>query len=265
MVTVLGLFAHSLSLPVKLGLFMEGALLLNILVGMQNFSILLWLTIIISVIDAEVRYAVQHEYAQTAIDVLARRTRLSFLNSRVALDALPLVVDIMAEELNWTYKQRQDQIDKAVKFLSSMGIPPAFAAANKPVPIPRGTFEKITDSLWKTAVSGLRLIGMKQAELPPVSAGPGRSKFEGGEVAALRLAFAAYAKPTGVDGEEKVKVEEVKDILKELPAYADISRINKKDLDYVLHEVDMSAQDALNFDEFIEVLFDFSVLIRTLC
>ncbi|KAF9565110.1 DAO-domain-containing protein [Agrocybe pediades] len=204
-------------------------------------------------IDAEVRYAVQHEYAQTAIDVLARRTRLSFLNSRVALDALPLVVDIMAEELNWTYKQRQEQIDKAVAFLTSMGIAPEFAAANKPMPIPRGTMEKMTASLWTTLGSGLQAIGLKKAELPPVSAGPGRSKFEGGEVAALRAAFAARAKPAGFDGEEKVKVEEVKDILKELSGYADISKIKQKDMDYVLHEVDMTELEHLNFDEFIEI------------
>lgn len=36
-------------------------------------------------IEAEVRYAVKHEYAVKATDVLARRTRLTFLNAQVSL------------------------------------------------------------------------------------------------------------------------------------------------------------------------------------
>jgi glycerol-3-phosphate dehydrogenase len=58
-------------------------------------------------IDGEVRYAVRHEYAQTAADVLARRTRLAFLNAQAALEALPKVIDIMAGELKWD-KQRKE-------------------------------------------------------------------------------------------------------------------------------------------------------------
>jgi glycerol-3-phosphate dehydrogenase len=58
-------------------------------------------------VDGEVRYAVRHEYAQTAVDVLARRTRLSFLNAQAALEALPKVIDIMSQELKWD-RRRQD-------------------------------------------------------------------------------------------------------------------------------------------------------------
>jgi glycerol-3-phosphate dehydrogenase len=66
-------------------------------------------------IDGEVRYAVRHEYAQTAVDVLARRTRLAFLNAQAALEALPKVIDIMAEELKWD-RSRQDREWKDSKF-----------------------------------------------------------------------------------------------------------------------------------------------------
>ncbi|KIX96459.1 uncharacterized protein Z520_07725 [Fonsecaea multimorphosa CBS 102226] len=74
-------------------------------------------------IDGEVRYAVRSEYAQTAVDVLARRTRLSFLNAQAALHALPKVIDIMAEELKWSEKRKQAEWKDTVTFLASMGLP----------------------------------------------------------------------------------------------------------------------------------------------
>jgi len=58
-------------------------------------------------IDGEVRYAVRHEYAQTAVDVIARRTRLAFLNAQAALESLPKVIDIMANELSWDSKRKE--------------------------------------------------------------------------------------------------------------------------------------------------------------
>ncbi|KAH1001728.1 hypothetical protein HUJ04_005707 [Dendroctonus ponderosae] len=52
-------------------------------------------------IDAEVRYGCR-EYAMTAIDMIARRVRLAFLNVQAAQEALPDVIAIMAEELGWS-------------------------------------------------------------------------------------------------------------------------------------------------------------------
>ena len=42
-------------------------------------------------------FEVNHEYAVTPADVLARRTRLAFLNSTAARLCLPRVVEIMAD------------------------------------------------------------------------------------------------------------------------------------------------------------------------
>lgn len=85
-------------------------------------------------LDAEVVFAVRQEFACTAVDVLARRTRLSFLDAQVraiisvvavvarrhhpshvsarlstaphvaqaAVEALPRVIDLMARELSWS-------------------------------------------------------------------------------------------------------------------------------------------------------------------
>ncbi|KAK5050517.1 hypothetical protein LTR84_003798 [Exophiala bonariae] len=74
-------------------------------------------------IDGEVRYAVRSEYAQTAVDVLARRTRLSFLNAQAALQALPRVIDIMGDELKWSAARRESEWKDTVGFLESMGLP----------------------------------------------------------------------------------------------------------------------------------------------
>lgn len=57
-------------------------------------------------IDAEVRYAVK-EYAQTAVDIIARRTRIGFLNAQAAVEALDTVVEIMGEELKWSAAEKK--------------------------------------------------------------------------------------------------------------------------------------------------------------
>ncbi|EXJ85497.1 glycerol-3-phosphate dehydrogenase [Capronia coronata CBS 617.96] len=74
-------------------------------------------------IDGEVRYAVRHEFAQRAVDVIARRTRLAFLNAQAALEALPQVIDLMAEELKWDKKRKDLEWKESVAFLASMGLP----------------------------------------------------------------------------------------------------------------------------------------------
>jgi glycerol-3-phosphate dehydrogenase len=52
-------------------------------------------------VQAEVIWAVRHEMARTIEDVLARRTRVLFLNARAALEMAPTVAELMAVELGW--------------------------------------------------------------------------------------------------------------------------------------------------------------------
>lgn len=73
-------------------------------------------------LEAEVRYAVRFEYAVSAIDVLARRTRLAHLSCQAALDALERVVDIMAEELGWESSEKDRQIKSVHTFLETCGL-----------------------------------------------------------------------------------------------------------------------------------------------
>ncbi|XP_030265810.1 glycerol-3-phosphate dehydrogenase, mitochondrial isoform X1 [Sparus aurata] len=67
-------------------------------------------------IEAEVLYAIK-EYACTAIDVIARRTRLGFLNVQAADEALPRIVQIMGKELDWSQERRTEELEAARKFL----------------------------------------------------------------------------------------------------------------------------------------------------
>mmetsp|Transcript_31249 Transcript_31249/g.57950 ORF Transcript_31249/g.57950 Transcript_31249/m.57950 type:complete len:907 (+) Transcript_31249:25-2745(+) len=71
-------------------------------------------------IEAEVRFACQ-EYACTIEDILSRRTRLAFLNSEAAMQAIPRVADIMAEELGWSAKIKAKQIQTAKEYMESYG------------------------------------------------------------------------------------------------------------------------------------------------
>ncbi|KAK9459181.1 FAD dependent oxidoreductase-domain-containing protein [Lipomyces oligophaga] len=82
-------------------------------------------------IDTEVVYAVRHEYALTAVDVLARRTRLAFLNAAAAQAALPKVIDIMGSELSWSHERKNEEWQASVAYLRSMGLTADKAALSR--------------------------------------------------------------------------------------------------------------------------------------
>lgn len=60
--------------------------------------------------EAEVVWAVREEVARTVEDILARRTRALFLNSKAALRMAPRVAAILAKELGKDEKWQADQI-----------------------------------------------------------------------------------------------------------------------------------------------------------
>ena len=63
-------------------------------------------------LEAEVVWAARPELAQTALDVLARRTRVAFLDQAAAKAALPRVVELLAAELNWDgARQRRERVE----------------------------------------------------------------------------------------------------------------------------------------------------------
>ncbi len=74
-------------------------------------------------LEAEVVFAVQHEYALTAVDVLARRTRLAYVDHDAALEALPLVISLMATLLGWSRARQAQELKDAKAFLDTMKVP----------------------------------------------------------------------------------------------------------------------------------------------
>ncbi|KAJ8082348.1 mitochondrial glycerol-3-phosphate dehydrogenase [Marasmius tenuissimus] len=224
-------------------------------------------------IDAEVRYAVNHEYAQHATDVLARRTRLSFLNVRAAWETLPLVVDIMAQELGWSYWRKKEEIKKSVEFFESMGLPRDAWEDQKngspilalPEPIPRGTGElflaeirKVWNGVWNVAGlvgSGFGVsVAVASSHLPSTFSYAdvhtySRALFDAGELTALEQMFSLRAKPSASNA-QKVALAEVVDMLKHVPGYEQIS---VKELDYVLEEAGLKGRKEVDLDEFVEI------------
>ncbi|KAF9261655.1 DAO-domain-containing protein [Marasmius fiardii PR-910] len=220
-------------------------------------------------IDAEVRYAVNNEYAQHATDVLARRTRLSFLNVNAALEALPLVVDIMAQELGWSYRRKRDEIRQAVQFFESMGLPrdawdrqTGVSKCALPEPIPRGATETIlteTRKAWNAVGrlaglvgSGLGAdFGVSNSKLPSSTFSHAdvhsysRARFDAGEITALQHLFDAQA-TLSTSNVKKAPLT----ILKTVPGY---EQIRSKDLDYVLEEAGLKDKKEVDFDEFVEI------------
>jgi len=49
--------------------------------------------------------------------------RLAFLNAQAALEALPRVIDLMGQELNWSRARKQQEWQSTVAYLRTMGLP----------------------------------------------------------------------------------------------------------------------------------------------
>ena len=184
-------------------------------------------------IEAEVRYVVRHEYALTATDVIARRIRLSFLNVQAAAEALPRIIDIMAEELNWSNAHKQEELARTTRFLHSMGLPPGAAVPVGPFPLYR--------SWWEWALS--KIDGTKRVS--PSSTRNGRAQFAPAGVDALREALVERSGDTAGQLGRVV----IRELLLAIPAYVSI---RTKDYDYVPKEtclvekdIDMDVSSAL--------------------
>lgn len=58
-----------------------------------------------------------------AQDFIARRSRLAFVDTRAAAEALPRVVDLMAKEKGWGRGKAEKELARARAFLKTFGGP----------------------------------------------------------------------------------------------------------------------------------------------
>lgn len=70
-------------------------------------------------LEAEVSYCARNEYCETAVDFIARRSRLAFLDTNAANKALPRVVEILAAERRWDRSRKKAELAKAKEFLET--------------------------------------------------------------------------------------------------------------------------------------------------
>ena len=196
-------------------------------------------------VEAEVLYAARHEYACTAVDVLARRTRLAFVDAQAALAALPRVIEIMSKELGWNRARQRAEYARGVQFLGSMGL-----AVNN----------NATIAGWEGALSWRawfwRLVGLATG----ASATPGasssfkssysRTKFDTGEVDALRELFDRRVTSLSSSRMDKTEIEPtLKAFSREWPG-AGYEAFREADYRYVFAQEGLEDVDV---DEFVEV------------
>ncbi|KAF0689660.1 Aste57867_18897 [Aphanomyces stellatus] len=71
-------------------------------------------------LESEVVFAVQQEYAVKAVDVLARRTRLAFVDAVASDEVMDKVISMMAQLLKWDKKRMAVEKEDARVFLETM-------------------------------------------------------------------------------------------------------------------------------------------------
>ena len=72
----------------------------------------------IEITPAQIIWAVRNEMARTVEDVLARRTRILFINAKAAYNLAPKVAEIMMKELAQDEKWKAKEIDSFLELAS---------------------------------------------------------------------------------------------------------------------------------------------------
>ncbi|KAK6136194.1 hypothetical protein DH2020_030085 [Rehmannia glutinosa] len=71
------------------------------------------------ILEAEVAYCARHEYCESVVDFIARRSRLAFLDTDAATRAVPRIVQILAAEHKWDKSRQKQELQKAQEFLET--------------------------------------------------------------------------------------------------------------------------------------------------
>jgi glycerol-3-phosphate dehydrogenase len=71
---------------------------------------------------AEVKWFIDHEMAVTVEDILARRIRLLFLDAKAAIEAAPVVADMLAIQAGHTVQWKQEQLKEFIQLAKGYSI-----------------------------------------------------------------------------------------------------------------------------------------------
>ncbi|KAK4430969.1 Glycerol-3-phosphate dehydrogenase SDP6, mitochondrial [Sesamum alatum] len=71
------------------------------------------------ILEAKVAYCARHEYCESVVDFIARRSRLAFLDTGAARRAVPRVIEILDAEHKWDKSRQKEEMQKAQEFLET--------------------------------------------------------------------------------------------------------------------------------------------------
>lgn len=71
------------------------------------------------VTEAEVIWSARHEHCEHISDFLSRRTRMAFIDAKLAKQSIPRVADLMAAEKGWTSAKKKMEIQRAHEEMES--------------------------------------------------------------------------------------------------------------------------------------------------
>lgn len=190
-------------------------------------------------------YATQHEYAQTAVDFIARRSRLSFLNAGAALDVLPRVIQLMGDDLGWDSKRRRAEWTKARDFLVSMGLP---EQADGEIDAVKGELGEtpIISFAWAYTWPGLRhLFGSAASKTPLTPRGlhHSRSLFSVGDLERVKKEFA---------DRESISRGEVKSLLEDMHLFDEMEDANTV-VEGAFYDMGIKQGERIGFEQFWQV------------
>lgn len=192
-------------------------------------------------IEAEVRYACRSEYAATVQDFIARRSRLSFLNSEATVQTLPRIIEIMSEELGWDSSRQEQEFNSSVQFLSSMGLPPARQEELKGM-----SFQQFKEQIRKPqSLSHLTKSALDSKDQLVAAPALSRVQFTSEELKDMRGKF----EKLDVNRDGRLDASDLKVVVERL-GYRDVPTAT---LERVLGEVDFSRSGALAFENFLDV------------
>lgn len=162
-----------------------------------------------------------------AVDFVARRSRLSFLNVQATLEVLPRVIAIMGEELGWDATRKDYEFDNAQDFLRSMGLPE------------QTTKLKLLDVAAKPeSIGALSVAQRKDAELFA------RAQFTPEEVQSLRKQFEHF----DFDHDSKITRDDLIHAMTNMGYEASLETA-----DSALREVDFGRKGAIEFQEYLDI------------